>query len=70
MEKLKVKETPEKTFTVRDKTGRGYHCSTTASRLLAGDNDIDYNGEELHQWVKGASCGDKWENEHEQIIHN
>jgi len=51
----------------KDKTGRGFSNMLTIEDLLGLDNEEDWNGELLYEWVYECEPGDRWENRVSEI---
>lgn len=56
-----------KTLFWKDKTGRGFTNTLTVEDLLNLENEEDWNGEFLHEWVESCEVGDRWENRESEI---
>lgn len=57
-----------KKFLYKDKTGRGYNAIFTDVELYTWENEQDWYGEWLHEYIEEAEEGDKWENHASEII--
>jgi len=51
----------------KDKTGRGFSNMLTFDDILNLENEEDWNGELLHEWVEECEPGDRWENRESEI---
>jgi hypothetical protein len=49
------------------KTGRGFSISLTPEDILVLENEEDWSGELLHEWVESCETGDRWENRVSEI---
>lgn len=56
-----------KTLFWKDKTGRGFSNMLTPEDILDLENEEDWNGELLHEWVEECESGDRWENQVSEI---
>lgn len=45
----------------KDKTGRGFSNMLTFEDILDLENEEDWNGELLHEWVEECEPGDRWD---------
>lgn len=63
-------KTAKKWFILKDKTGRGYSAKVTADDLLAGtlNEEINWNGDPLSDWIETAEEMDEFENATIKII--
>lgn len=57
----------QKEFFYKDKSGRDYKGTFTAAELLAWENEEDWNGKSLHEFLNEAEEGDEWENASDKI---
>ena len=51
----------------KDKTGRGFSNILTFEDVLGLENEEDWNGEMLQDWVEEYEPGDRWENRVSEI---
>lgn len=51
----------------KDKSGRGFSNMLTFEDILGLENEEDWNGELLHDWVTECESGDRWENRVSEI---
>ena len=51
----------------KDKTGRGFSNMLYPEDILGLENEEDWNGELLHEWVEECEHGDRWENRVSEI---
>jgi hypothetical protein len=57
-----------KMFFWKDKSGRGFIATLQSEDVLGLENEEDWNGELLHEWVEECEAGDRWENRVSEII--
>jgi hypothetical protein len=63
----------DKSFLWKDKSGRGAKAILSLEVILdynPGEMDLnlDWNGNDLHEWARDAEIGDEWENADEKYI--
>lgn len=52
----------QKEFFYKDKSGRGYKGTFSLQSMLDWEDEEDWNGKSLHEFLKEAEEGDEWEN--------
>lgn len=57
----------QKEFFYKDKSGRGYKGTFTMEQLLTWENDENWDGTPLHEFLEEAEEGDEWENASDKI---
>ena len=58
-------------FYWKDRTGRGFTGDMSLNNILEGQEDedeVNWDGEQLHEWARNASIGDVWENASDYYI--
>lgn len=57
-------KTEIKKFSWKDKSGRGFtNNNIKLSKLKTWDDEVDWNGNNLHEWADNAIIGETWQNE-------